>query len=490
MAIEINLTGKNGPVINKQVLQPVQQYVGVYSAGQRFYKNGDEAILNSPENAFRMWYDPIIQQPLSERIMRVVGQEWFIEPDDKRDPKQQKRAGQLKNYIQAIPDLTKYLYALQTAVWFGKSGVQNVFEFRYDHDGQKYLAVSEWDHVWGDSLYRRWDVGHQNQWGILISAPNTPGTIKLNPEQISTTDVGLAYLISEKERENFVIHTHLHLQQDFFHYLKAGLAKGTGLRDLVYWAWYSRSEFQGILMEFCERLGTGITVWRYDASNPDNKEAIQSVAQSLAANGQVFMPYQEGEKSLGAAIERIEPDSAGVENLKGVVQYYDHQIKLLINGQELTSESKPTGLGSAISETHENTAFQITRLDSANLEETLTRDLVKVIHKYSFPNDKFDLKWKFAKRLPYPAETLQGIKTYFEMGGQVNQQEVADLLGITVPDADLDEILQKSKAPQQTKKEQVKDLLEENPETSTETIMKACKVSRQYANRIKKELSK
>lgn len=419
------------PLFGQQgVIPSIQQYVGIYSAGNKFFKNPDEAYQANRHNAVRMWYDPVIQEPLQNRILATAQLQGFVEAEDKTDKTQVERANQVNKIIESIPGLLKLKIALLDGIWFGKAGAQLNYQWKKEKDGTKTLTVVDWTPVHGDSIYWKYDTGRV---GILCTPKEGEGTKNLTTEP---TDLGLAHVLDDREREAFIIHTHLHRQEDYFRLLKSGSAKGIGLRDMLYWAWYYKQEMFGLWTEFMERMGMGMTIYRYEASNPQSLAAVQALAQSQTSNSQIFFPYTQDKTLGGAGIERIEPNPAGAQAFMDSINEFNEQIKRLIVGQTLTSESGATGLGSGLAEVQENTFFRIVAMDATNLQETLTEQLVRIIHRHSFPEDDFKLSYKIPVDKPDPMKYLEAAEKFWGMGGALDEDEVREVLGFRKPTAD------------------------------------------------------
>jgi phage gp29-like protein len=153
---------------------------------------------------------------------------------------------------------------------------------------------------------------------------------------------------------------------------------------------------------------------------------------------QIFWPYTADERATGGqAVERIEPSSVGLENFMKIIDgYFGGQIKRVIAGQDLTSESNATGLGSGLSQVHENTFMRLVKLDAINLDETLTHQMINIIHKYSYPEDRFRLKFVSSVDRPDPLKYLEAAEKFKNMGGTLDEDEVRSVIGFTKPDAD------------------------------------------------------
>lgn len=419
------------------MVPPVQQFAGINIAGKNFFRNPDEAYQVSPENSYRMWYDLDIAEPLQARILACAQLPWYIEPEEKKDKLQVERASEVQRIIEETPGFLKLKVALLHAIWFGKYAIQNEYEWAF-RKGRKYLRVKRWSPVHGDSIYFKFD---SQKVGVLCTlGGGIPGTVSLTTEP---TDIGPAHVLSDHEREAFIIHTHLHLSNDWHKLLKAGQVKGIGLRDSVYWTWWNKNESMGLLQEYMERVGLGMTIYRYEASSPESLAAVQKLAENQTSNMQIFWPRTQDKSFGGADIERIEPSSVGMTNFMEVINEYRAELKRMIVGQDLTSESNATGLGSNLADVHQNTFMRLVSLDATNLEETFTTEFVNIIHKYSFPEDDFKLKFKIAVEKPDPKEYIEAAKSFIEMGGSIIEDEVRDVLGFTRPDTD-DVVLSKA----------------------------------------------
>jgi hypothetical protein len=426
--------GEAPPLPTGPVVPPVQQHVATYSAGRRFYTNPDEAYQTSRENAWRMWFDLDIQDPLQSRILATAQLPMYVEPEDKTDPVQVERAAEVQKIVENIPGLLKMKVALLYAIWFGKYGVQLQYEQGRDSTGRKVLSVKDWSPVHGDSIVYKWDK--PGQVGVLVGPYQGEGTRELTTEP---TDLGNAHVLTPSEREAFVIHTHLHLSSDFYKPLKAGSVTGIGLRDTVYWTWWLKNESMGLLQEYLERVGLGITIYYYEQGNPQSEEAVRTLAESQTANCQIFWPRAPGELQGANGIERIEPSPVGVSNFLEVIrEYFGAQLRRMIVGQSMTSEAHTSGMGSGLAEVHENTFMRLVTLDSVNLQETLTRELVAVIHRYSYPEDTFKLKVRIAVDRPDPEKYLAAADKFYQMGGALDEDEVRAVLGFTKPAPDAD----------------------------------------------------
>jgi len=95
----------------------------------KIYVNSDEAYRESRENATAMRRDPVIMQPLRERQLATALLEHHVLPEDDRDPVQKKVASELQQIINETPHFTKFKQVLLEAIWYGKYGINVVYNW-------------------------------------------------------------------------------------------------------------------------------------------------------------------------------------------------------------------------------------------------------------------------------------------------------------------------------------------------------------------------
>jgi phage gp29-like protein len=189
------------------------------------------------------------------------------------------------------------------------------------------------------------------------------------------------------------------------------------------------------LLEFLERLGTGMTIFFYEAGNPKSEEEVRKIAQEQSRNNFMLFPRPIGLEKQGAGVERVEVSAKGSEVLfKLVNDYFDSYIRSFILGQTLSSQAQSTGLGSAVAEFHQKTLYRILKYDAINLQETLTKDFVGVLLKYNRPNlPERCIKLIFDLDHPQPKELLECAKLFQQMGGDLDMDQVRSSTGFTKP---------------------------------------------------------
>ena len=238
------------------------------------------------------------------------------------------------------------------------------------------------------------------------------------------------------ERDALVLHTHDLIAGDFFEPEAAGGVKGLGIRSVVYWTHYIASEIRGWLLDFMERVGTGFTIFYFDQGNDSNFQKVKTLAESQSQQNIILWPRLPGQPHGAAGIERIEPNSTGVDNLLKVIDgYFGAQIRRYIVGQDATSRPVPSGMNSGVAQAHENTFARIVRADALNLDQTLTHQLVRVMQRWTHPGTP-TCKFVSAIDKPDVKAYMDGVKAFVDLGGEVDEDEVRSVIGLTKPDQD------------------------------------------------------
>ena len=385
-----------------------------------FY-NSDEAFRANPENASRMLLDPSIFASLQERLLASAELPWSILPEDEEDVRQRKAAEHVQRLIMRTPNLTDFILNLGNAVWNGRQGTFIDWDWDF-RDGKQSLYVKKWTPIHGDSLL----FGENGEVGYRVGSP----TIDVVDEIISTVE-GRGILISDDEREAWVIHNYQKTAGEFRIFTSAASQFGVGLRSRLAYVWQLKQELLVQLQSAAEKFGTGWIVGYYQMGNQQSyTEMFAGMKKQVGSCVQLF-PRQSGEDSS----ENIEVKNppAGLDSMLAIIQEYDNQIRQTICGQTLTAEAGSTGLGSNLASVHQTTFGRLVRYDALAMQETLTRQFVAVIQKYSGYGDLPPLRWEFSFDLGDPAEKLQKALILQQLGVKVAESELLQAAGFTAP---------------------------------------------------------
>lgn len=423
-----------------------QNYSGVFRGGQNFYLPADLAIQQSRENARAMYNNLIIREALQARWLAVAESDFHVEPEDKDDPEQVKIATSIQKIIEKIPNLLKMFVALLKSRWYGIMGVQ----LQYEQTSGKKLWIKDWFELNGDSLCMDMNTG---EIGVYITMGTAAGAKRVTTVpgfigQVHVFENGDIIKIDAnnrpyrpinflRERDAVIIMKFDPSSTDFLDSRNAGQIMGQGLRSILYPSWYIYQEIMGNMIDWLERIGSGVVMFKYKINDAASYQAAVTLAESQSNQAAIMVPVDVMENG-GKPIEGVEiqPASAiGLDNfLRVISEFLAPQLRRMIVGQDSTSQETKAGLGSKIAEVHENTFSRICQYDSRDLEQTLTHQLVHVLQRWNFPGTE-DKLCKFVMDLAKPnvGEQIQAAKTLADMGVEFDGDELRKLIGFSKP---------------------------------------------------------
>lgn len=455
-AAMVDPAGGSDAAINfgQEVVPHIHTASGRYGIASRAYLNMDEALRDSRTNAQRMRSDCGIMECLEMRQRAVALLPWHVEPADPKNAEQVELASQMTAILEETPRFTEMRRSLLEAIWFGRYAVANVYGPERVN-GKWRNVVSRWEPRHGDKLVFRFDDGTHttdpDQMGIRVSSAFRNSLYHKNPitgnirHKVQATEMGLVYWLDRHERDTMIVHKHMVEDGPWEDPRSSGRIHGIGIRDRIYWTWYAMIECLQRVVEYLDRAAFGIEVWPYPAHNAKAKQATEEAAFEVMSGGRtvIMAPIPAGEDGSQYMPQIIEPGLGGVNTTIEVIQsFFAHKIKRYILGQTLTSEADATGLGSGVADAHLATFADIVEYDARNLQETLTKDLVRVLQLRNFPGS-YDCKLKFRvdTEAPNVKERLDAVRSAWDMGTKINAEDVYSLIGVSRPGND-DEVLQ------------------------------------------------
>lgn len=381
----------------------------------------DEALRHSRKNALAMRRDPVIMSALRARQLPVAQLAWHLEGTKDEDSRQTEAIDGLTRIIEEIPDWQTLLLNLLEAQWYGRYAA--VLFYAWDWSlGRKRMVIRDHRPLNGDKLVFK----YSGQAGVLVN-----GQFRGSWEP---TERGRAHFFTPAEREQLIIHHFEPEDADFDEGDMAGSIFGTGIRDRIYWFWFLRAQVFAFLMNYLERVGAGgLTIYYYEAGNPQSLADVKKAAEEQHLNNTILFPrYRDGTPG-GPGVQRVETGTAGANLLQALVtSYFDDQMRLYILGQSLTSEVAATGLGSGVARLHGETRDLLIKYDAVSLQEALTRDLLRVLQKYNYP-DAPPLRFRFDVDRPDALAIAQAAQTFYQLGGALSESQLRDALGLETP---------------------------------------------------------
>lgn len=459
------------PNLGRDFIPHVVTFQGRFSLLSNVYKNPDEALRHSRDDARAMRKDLVIEECLEGRKLATAMLGWHLELEDdaeidKESPLAKMILSTLTSIINRIPNFQMYRFSIMDAIWCGRQAIQHKYGVDYRRDRttrklNKQIVIEHWKPIHGDKLAFRYDDGSgvhsEDEVGIRVGSTMDTGDVVAGDRTIEFTDFGPAYFLEPWERPLLAVHKHIIEDGYYEDPLSAGRIHGVGIRDRIYWCWFQKQHALAQLMEVVERTGSGFYVFYFERDNAKSLEKMKEVAAGHRGSNYIMLPRTSGEAGFQDAegIDLIPPNTAGIEALKTIIHdYFGHQIKRYILGQTLTSEAQATGLGSNVADMHYESLMRIRDFDSINLQETLTNELVGPLKRFnshlwpSVPNLR--VLFRIDMDSTESDKKLEAAMDAWQMGLRLPARHIYELCGCPEP-TDEDEVLENPALMQQSR---------------------------------------
>lgn len=458
------VTTASPPNFGHEAVPHIVSFSGLTGAVAKVYRNADQAITHSLDNARFMRNDVGIMESLEQRMRLTALLDWHLEPDDPKSQEQKDLCEQLTKLIQRTRRFTEMRRCLMEAVWYGRYAVQYRWR-RVRVSGRDYVmpapAVGDespgWKPIHGDKLVFRYSQEPlRGPTGELLGPVGVQVNIAQLPDSmrpyVHQSEFHMAYFFPHWQRSNLAIHKHMIEDSPYESAFDAGAIHGVGIRSRIYWEWFQKQETLAFLMEFLERSANGIEIWEYPVGNVEAEKAVRAAALNRSGpnkNVILFPKPQDPDAASLFDVRHVEPGMQGAQALQQLLEtYFGHRIKRYILGQILSSEAEATGMGSGVADIHLDTLMGIVRYDAANHDETLTYEFVEPLKRFNFPHAA-DIHIRFVSELDSPDidKQMQGFKDAWDMGARLKESDILDTIGASVPQ-DNDVVLQNQSAGQ------------------------------------------
>ncbi len=434
------------PNFGQPLVPHIATVSGMTGGAGRAYSWADEALRDSRENADKMLTDCGITECLEARLRSTALLNWHIAPENENSSDEKALADEMTKIIQCTPHFAKFRWAMGLARWYGRYAVCPQYGVDWVN-GKQRTVVTRWEPRHGDKLVFRYDDGSHrtkaDQVGIRIGGAHTwIDTDKRDYRgndlrQIESTNHGLVYWLTDKQRRLIVVNKHIIEDGPFEDPLRAGAIHGIGIRDRIYWTWYGMVECLADILCYLERSAFGIEIWTYPANNDAARRRTEDAAKKVTSGGRtvLIVPKFSGENADQFGVQHIEPGLGGVEQAMTIVrEYFGHKIKRYILGQTLTSEADATGLGSGVADAHLATFADIIRWDALNDQETLTEDKLRWLQLWNFPTSRgIKLRLIIDTDSPDAEKKMKGYESAWGMGARIKEEDVLSVIGASVP---------------------------------------------------------
>lgn len=436
------------PNFGRFVVEHIDSFQGQTGSAAKTYRDYDEAIKDSLDNARYMRNDCGVMECIEARQRACALLDWTLVPEDETSQDQKALCEELTKILMKIPRFTEYRFNLLHAIWYGKYGIQHRYAWQ-NVGGRKRVMPSRlrenvgWLPINGDKLVFRFRSHeaqpHQlpYQVGIRVGAGHKAGDLIDGYWKVESTDRGMAYFPSEYERRVLSIHKHTIEDGAYEDALSAGSIHGVGVRSRIYWDWVQKQESLGMMIEYLERSAGGIRLWKYPEGNDEAKKAAERSAKNASGGGynDLLVPVPMGEDGYSYGVEVIEPGMGGIDAIQRLItDYFGHRAKRYILGQVLSTEAQATGMGSGLAELHMDSFLQIIKYDAVNLEETITEDLVRNVQIWNFPQSRnIDIRFQLVTEDSNTKEKLEAYHSAWEMGARIREADVMETIGAAIP---------------------------------------------------------
>jgi phage gp29-like protein len=396
-----------------------------FTTADKLLRNSSLAYRLNPQYQMMMRSDADIEGVLRSLQVTLASLEWAVVPAVEDDPRLDRLAERITKIFESMPRRSDFVRAMHEAVWYGNSACN----FVYERDERLGVAIREWYPFHPDTLA-------YDQRGNLAmrvgSAYSSDGP--------SAQNIGFdsrVHIFDDRERQSVILHRVFVAAPDFNDPNSSeSIYRGVGARDVCWFMWLAKQEILQDAITYAERYAMGIRVGYYPLGQDAGQAMMETVLANLTNDNSVLLPQSGTEKIYDIDIK--EPNAGRAQIFLELVNWFSSKIKEAILGQSLSSEAAGTGLGSGVASLHADTLSRIIRYHADALADSMTTDFVRVVAKMLGASDgeAAALRFQFAPERPDPKERLEAIEKFVQMGGRVSENEVRDLLGLSLPTED------------------------------------------------------
>ena len=426
------------------IIPPHRTFATIWGGtNQAYWAKFDDALRTDQTNALAMQRDAQLYHLRRSRALPTALLDFKITPDDPKDKGQADVADQFSKIIAATRRFQALKLYLLDSAFFGKYGGQCLYGKKMV-DGRLRTVVRRHTPVNGDKIVYHWD--------------GTPGILVRTGSQWEdraekwvgpSGTIGMALWLRDPFfRDRFVIHEFEPYDPDYLYEGdQAAAIHGLGFRGRLYWEWWLRNEFRSYECDGLQRMSTSGTWFAfYPAGNEAARVAAIAALKLATRDNAAAFPVEDTQGfKPDSIIKNIPPSNIAYDVINQAITYIDDLMRQVILGQNLSSESAPTGLGSGVAELHKDTFANIIRFDAQSLGETLTEDLLPPLLKMnvfeyrgrSYPGDRlpFGMKLEFVTEREDVNEKIDTASKLVEMGVALDTDDLRDQAGFQAPKA-------------------------------------------------------
>src|SRR5271166_3671942 len=138
-----------------------------------------------------------------------------------------------------------------------------------------------------------------------------------------------------------------------------------------------------IMMDFLQKVGTGITIFYYQAGSETSMNEVAAAASKQIGNNVYLFPRaRDGTTEYGPGIDRVEVSMQGAEMFWNIYNTFNAIMRHAILGETGTTEAIPGGIGSTVAETHSQTSDRLIKYDATRLEFAMQK-VVNALNRWN-----------------------------------------------------------------------------------------------------------
>lgn len=453
-------------------------FASLYRGAAHTYNHlWDEAMKHNRINALAMRRDCWLMSLLRERCDETLAKKWRLTCDNPKDPWQKNVTDGITKIILGTPHLKRQMrYMLQGSLWYGRYGsnLKWVLDEMYlpdmDRSGQagtapgggammlsssagetkdvapkftkhRVLRIAKHKPVNGDKIGH-----HQDDTPYVMISSAWADKIRGRPEIIYPSSAGSAGLLLRGNwREQMFIAEYDPDDMDFFEAELAESVHGVGIRSRIYWLDFMRRDYIGWITESLERIGLGLVVIYYDASNGDAKKEAMTVAKNYSRRAAIVVPRSPDSNWTGGSVEVVEAPTAGIQAVQELIKHTEDQIERFIVGQTVSGgggTSNPLE-GSGRSEFAADTKTKLCMGDADDFAESYTGDVenpgpIATIKKWCYPFADFPVRMEYMHEGTNQEKKAKLIVDMAGLGVDFDADECREVTGMSKPEPGAD----------------------------------------------------
>lgn len=421
------------------LLPHYRTFNGLVNAFSRVYSaRWDEAIKRFPADAQSMRNDCYLMALFDERTIPLSRWKWQIDDDEdeagasKEDPKREEVRAALEAVIRRTWRLHHLREYQREAVWYGRHAAQVARGVELVQGVPRQVIVRHVP-VHGDKIFT--DFDGFDAVAINAAAIGAAGT-DFGDEVTYTDRMPVLRLRNPEWRQRFIVQKWRMRDGDYFDPYSAGQVGGVGLRHYVYWAWWLRDEMLSWATDFLEKVGSlGLMIFYYEEGNETSFLNAKQAATDASNQNAIAVPLPRGKDAKTAGLDLIPANVSGAQFLKEFIgDYFERHIERMIVGQTLSGSSEGSGLGgTGVARLHMDTKFQLLASDAECFDAGYTEDLVRPTLELNWPGCPYRFRWRHILPDPEAETRLAAAKTFTDMGGELEEDEVRETTGFRTP---------------------------------------------------------